>query len=80
MIWSKPMVFKQDVMDIGEQRMAGVGAENLLVTVHLRLQQSRLLELIQFQPDGIGAFAEFRLQVTQMRPGIGIQEELQQQL
>lgn len=67
-------------MDIREEGVGGVRPEYLLVSPHLRLQQSGLLELVQLLPDGIGALPELALQVAQVAPATGVQEELQDEL
>lgn len=73
-------VLQQDVMDIAEQGMLRVGTENLLVALHLGGKQARLFKLVQLKPYGVGAFAKLTLQVSQIGPGVRVQEELQEEL
>ena len=75
----KSYVLEENIMDIPEEGMLCVGPEQLLVAVELRVEQSCLLELVQFQAYGVTGLAKLAFQVTQVAAGVAVQEELQQQ-
>ncbi len=64
-------VFAQDAGDVGEQWVVDVGAKDLAVLFLAGDQQSSLLETVEFETDGVGAFAELFGQTSQMADGIG---------
>ena len=67
-------------MNVTEKRMGGVCLENLLIAVPEGSKESGSLKTVQFDTDGVGGFAEFGLQTTQMSLRAAVEEELLQQL
>ena len=60
--------------------MGGVGPKELLVAVDLGGEEAGLLELVELEADAVSALPKLGFQVAQVRPGIAVEEELQQQL
>lgn len=60
--------------------MVGIGLINLPVLFFPGNQQTGFLKPVQLDPDGVGRFVEIRLQVSQIRSSVAVQEKPQQQL
>ena len=72
-------VLQQQLVDVRKQRVLAVGLVQLLVALHVAVQQPGLLQVVQLHADGIGRLTKLRRQITQIRGGAAVQKELQQQ-
>ncbi len=73
-------VFFYDAVDFPEQRVTGIGLENLFIAFAAGFEQSGVLQTIEFQSDRIARFTEFTFQTAQISCCMAVQKELQQQL
>ncbi len=76
----EPYIFTKDIVDIGEEGMVDIGFKDLTVLFFPGDQQSCFLKAVEFKPDGVCRFVEFRFQVPQIGFRVAVQEEPEQQL
>jgi hypothetical protein len=67
-------------MHIAKERVFSVGEIDLFITLHFTLKHAGLLKAVKLLPDSVSRFSELTLQVTQVRTGSRVQEELNKQL
>ena len=72
-------VFDQDVVDLLEERVVGVGLEVFLVAFGISLEHAGFFEAVEFLADGVGGVSEFGFQSAEVRAGAAVEEELQQE-
>ena len=73
-------VFAEDDGEVGKKGVVFVGTEYLAVLLHAGKKQPALLKAVEFDPDGVGAFAKFIGQPAEMAGDLGGEEELQEKL
>ncbi len=69
----------QDAADVGKQRVLLIRRKHFLVFVLPAYQQTRRFKAVEFDPDGVGRFAEFLLQSAKISLRFGVQKEPEQQ-
>jgi len=72
-------VFAQDVLEVGEHGVGGVGTEIFFVAAGFGSEHAGLLEAVEFEADGVGGLAKLAFEVAQIGGGTAVQEELNQQ-
>ena len=61
-------VIPDDTIQVEEKRMFDICSKKFFVTLHIAAHHAGFFKLVQFQPDGIGAFTKFLLKSTQVGP------------
>ena len=73
-------VFTHQPVDVAEKGVPGVGLEHFFHAIGAAGDQSGFFEAVELGTDGVGTFAKFRSQSTQVAGAGGVQEELQHEL
>ena len=73
-------IFTHQPVDVAIKRVPGVGFEHFFHAIGAAGEQTGFFEAVELGTDGVGTFAKFGSQSTQVAGAGGVQEELQHEL
>ena len=73
-------VLTEECVEVAKERVTAVGAVDFPVLLHTGYQESSLLETVEFEADGVGAFTELVGQSAKMSTEVGGEEETGEEL
>ena len=73
-------VLEHKALYIGEEGVAGIGGKEFAVSFGVWGEEAGFFETVELDADGIGWFAEFSFEATQICFGAAVQEEFEQEL